>query len=342
VPKFSIIVLNWNGKHFLETCLLALRHQTYRDFETILVDNGSQDGSVEYVQDRFPEVQVVALKSNVGFCSGNLEGYRRASGEIIALLNNDTEAHPRWVEEMNRATLEFPDVGSFASKMLYFDDREKIENCGFHLTTSGATVDLGRDEKDGPAWSHHRVVFGACAGAGVYRRSMLNEIGFLDADFFMTYEDVDLSFRAQLLGYQCLSVPDAIVYHRYRATMECQPDRQVFFSQRNIEFVYFKNMPCGLMLRFCPQRLLYEIGAAIYFLFQGNARAYLKGKIDALRHLPALLRKRNALQARRVCAIDQLRSVLVKEGPFGAKWRKFRSGVSYPAKSTIGKSPQIS
>src|SRR5579862_3118442 len=259
MPQISVIILNWNGKQFLEDCLGAIRRQTFRDFETILVDNGSTDGSVEYLRTHFPEVKLLALPDNLGFTGGNIAGYAQASGDLVVLLNNDTEAHPSWLEEMHRASQAYPDAGSFASKMMYFDERNRVENCGFDMGIAGATVDLGRDEPDGPMWAQARKVFGGSGGAVAYRRKMLHEIGFLDPDFFMTYEDADLSFRAQLQGYGCVYVPGAIVYHRYRATNRKTPSRQVFYSQRNIEFVYLKNMPLSLILQSALQRLLYEI-----------------------------------------------------------------------------------
>jgi GT2 family glycosyltransferase len=338
MPKFSVIVLNWNGKHFLETCLLALRHQTFRDFETILVDNGSEDGSALYVKHHFPEVALIELNRNVGFASGNIEGYRHAKGKVIVLLNNDTEADPLWLHELNKATLEFPDIASFASKMLYFDERQKIDNCGFALTSAGATIDIGRDEPDGPAWSKPSAVFGACGGAAAYRRSMLEITGFLDPEFFMTYEDVDLSFRAQLLGFKCFFIPSAIVYHRYRATMKKHPARQVFFSQRNIEFVYLKNMPLGLMLRFFPERLLYEAGSAIYFLAQWRGVTYLKAKMDALLKMRLMLRQRKGLRTRKVLSNDEMRSRMLRSGGFRAKWLKLSSTTFGSSKSKSGKS----
>ncbi len=324
MPLISVIILNWNGKEFLEDCLCAMRRQTYRDFETILVDNSSKDGSVEYIRAHFPEVRLLALPDNLGFTGGNIAGYAQAVGDLVVLLNNDTEAHPDWLEELHRASQTYPDAGSFASKMMYFDERGRVENCGFDVGVAGSTTDLGRDEPDGPVWCQPRRVFGGCGGAVAYRRGMLEEIGFLDADFFMTYEDADLSFRAQLRGFACVYVPGAIVYHRYRATNKKTPSRQVFYSQRNIEFVYLKNMPLALILQSLPQRLLYEIGAAIYFSKLGAGSAFLRAKFDVLKCLPSILRKRREIQNRRTITNAQLRGML-KKSLFFTKWRKLRS-----------------
>jgi GT2 family glycosyltransferase len=324
MPEISVIILNWNGKQFLDDCLGAMRRQTFRDFETILVDNGSSDGSVEYVRKHFPEVNLLALPDNLGFTGGNIAGYAQAGGDLIVLLNNDTEAHPSWLEEIYRASQSHFKAGSFASKMMYFDERGRVENCGFDLGMSGVTIDLGRDELDGSEWTQPRKVFGGCGGAVAYRRRMLEAIGFLDPDFFMTYEDLDLSFRAQLRGYHCVYIPGAIVYHRYRATNRKTPSRQVFYSQRNIEFVYLKNMPLGLILRSAPQHFLYEVGAAIYFSKQGTGSAFLRAKLDVLMCLPTILRKRMEIQKRRTATNSQMRAMMGKP-LFFKKLKKLRS-----------------
>jgi GT2 family glycosyltransferase len=331
MPQISVIIANWNGKHLLGDCLGALRRQTLRDFETILVDNGSNDGSTEYVRTHFPEVQLLALPENLGFTGGNIAGYAQADGDLIVLLNNDTEAHPNWLGELHRASLTYADAGSFASRMMYFQDRGRVENCGFNLGISGAVMDLGRDELEGPKWYEPRKVFGGCGGAVAYRRRMLEDIGFLDPEFVMIYEDLDLSFRAQLRGYQCVYVPGAIVYHCYRVTIGKAPSRQVFYSQRNIELVHLKNMPLAMILQSLPQRLLYEVGAAIYFSKQGRGTAFLQAKLSVLKSLPSILRKRREIQKRRTISNTQLRAIM-RKGIYRNKWRKFCSIWRRPAK----------
>lgn len=331
MPEISVIVVNWNGRQFLPDCLSALRQQTFRDFEIILVDNASADDSLEYVRAHFPEVKFVALESNRGFSGGNIAGYNHATGSTIVLLNNDTEAHPEWLEAIHRAGHAFPAAGSFACKMMYFNDRSRIENCGFQIDSAGIAAELGRDELDSPAWTVAREVFGACGGAVAYRRSMLERIGFLDPDFFMIYEDVDLSFRAQLSGFRCVYVPKAIVYHHYRSTIKQRPALQVFYSQRNIDIVYWKNLPLVFILRSAPRRLLYELGSALYFFRIGSGVPFFRAKLDVLRRLPSVLKKRRVIQKQNSLATSQLRSLLCGS-VFRSKWRKFFSpGVASPS-----------
>lgn len=147
-PRFTIIVLNWNGKHFLECCLGSLRSQSFRDFETILVDNGSTDGSVEFVRERFSEVQIVPLKENRGFCAGNNEGMRRARGRWLVLLNNDTEVVPDFLTALDEASRLFANAGMLACKMLFAESRCTIDNCGFTLSRAGTAQEIGRNEPD--------------------------------------------------------------------------------------------------------------------------------------------------------------------------------------------------
>ena len=325
MPEMSVIIVNWNGKRFLDDCLGSLRRQTFRDFETIVVDNGSSDGSTEHIRVHFSEVKLVALAENRGFAGGNIPGYELASGNLIVLLNNDTEADPAWLEAIHEASILYPLAGSFASKMMYFHARDRIENCGFEMGAGGATLDLGRDELDSADWKTCREVFGACGGAVAYRRSMLRDIGFLDPDFFMVYEDVDLSFRAQLHGYSCIYVPNAIVFHHYRASLGAGSAQQVFYSQRNIEFVYFKNMPLGLILQSLPQRLIYEIGAAIYSFRRGLGGSFFNGKLSAIKHLPSLWQKRTQIQRSMTVDASHIRSLM--KPVFSSKWRKLISSL---------------
>lgn len=324
MPEVSVIIVNWNGKHFLHDCLSALKRQTFRDFETIFVDNGSDDDSVAYVRSNFPEVSVIALNNNRGFTGGNIAGYEAATGNLIALLNNDTEAHPEWLEEIHRASQVYGEVGSFASKMMYFHDRHRIENCGFEVDTAGTTVEVGRDELDAPKWNVPRKVFGACGGAVAYRRNMLEQIGFLDPRFFMIYEDVDLSFRAQLAGYECVYLPQAVVFHRYRSTLKMLPALQVFYAQRNIDLVFLKNLPLGLILRSAPRRLLYELGATLYFLRLGSGPAFFRAKLGLLKQLPYVFAKRRTIQNLKVLTNAQLRA-LMHGSTLASKWRKLFS-----------------
>jgi GT2 family glycosyltransferase len=318
MPTCSVIVLNWNGRHHLRSCLESLKRQTYTDFEVVLVDNGSTDGSADYVRREFPWVRLLERERNLHFCVGNNAGIRISQGRYVALLNNDTEAEADWLAALTAAAEATPDAGSFASQMLMFNDRQAIDSAGNEYAAGGAAAKRGHLSKAG-SFDEPMRIFGACAGAALYRRAMLEDIGLLDEDFAMIFEDVDLGFRAQLAGYPCLYVPTARVYHKVNATIRRLSYEYVYYGQRNIEFVYFKNMPARLLVRSLPEHFLYNVLALLFFAWHRRLGAYLSAKLDAVLALPRIFRLRRSIQSgRRVSdrAIEQL----FARGWFRKRW----------------------
>ena len=308
MPACSVIVVNWNGRHHLDACLGALRRQTFTDFEAILVDNGSVDGSVDHVRRHHPWVELVVLPENRGFCGGNNEGIRRARGRYLALLNNDTEADPAWLGELVTA-LERQQVGFCASQIRLFDARDLLDSAGDVFAINGVASKRGH-LRDASGYAEPGEVFGACAAAALYRRSMLEDIGLLDEDFFLVFEDADLSFRARNAGYRCAYVPTARVYHRTNASIGTYTHAYVYYGQRNLELAFLKNMPLPLLVKYLPVHVAYDLLALVFFAAHGRLWSFLQAKGAALRCLPATLRKRRAIQARRVVSSRQLDDLL--------------------------------
>ena len=294
----SVIIVNWNGREHLDECLDALSQQTYCNFETIFVDNGSTDGSVEFVENNYRVVKLLKLGKNEGFCRGNNIGLRHASGEFIALLNNDTKADKYWLQEMYSAINTDPKVGICASCMVNYFNRDVIDTAGDGFDICGVGFKIGNNR---PAASFQRLsyVFGACAGAALYRRSMLEEIGSFDDDYFAVGEDIDLSFRARLYGYKCIYAPKAIVYHKVNQTIRLYSRFLAFYAKRNVEYTYFKNMPGLLMALTLPLHLLYMILSGIDAAMKGNLIEYFEAKLAFLRNWPVIMKKRNYIQKRR-------------------------------------------
>lgn len=306
----SVIVLNWNGKHFLRECFDSLRSQTFKDFDIILVDNGSTDSSVEYVRQEFPEVRVIALNHNAGFAGGNNVGIRASTGEYVALLNNDTKAHPRWLEALKTALDAHPDVGFCASKIVLYDQPGVIDSAGDLFYTCGVGEKRGRSETDRGQFAQLQPVFGACAAAALYRRSMLEDVGLFDEDFFAYAEDVDLSFRAQLAGYQCLYVPEAVVYHHLQGSFGALPGHSLCLSRRNAFDTVLKNMPAGLLWRRLPYILGYYFAVDLAYIGQGKFRPILRARLDNIRYLKRTLTKRRQIQARRRVTDEYINGVM--------------------------------
>ncbi len=311
MPAISVVVLNYNGKRYLESCLGSLEKQTFRDFEVILVDNGSSDGSVEYVEDNFPWVRVIALEENLGFCGGNNVGIRAARGEYVALLNNDTEVEPRWLEELKTALNNNDQVGFCASRMLVHGQPHTIDTVGDVFYACGVGGKRGYLEQDNGQYDEAEYVFGACAGAAIYRRAMLDDVGLLDEDFFAYDEDIDLSFRAQLRGYKCLFVPAAIVYHRIGSTLGRDSDFWLYLSRRNMLYVLLKNMPAPLLLRNLHYILAYFLLGDLLSVLRGRGKQIWRARLDNLKNLSKTLGKRKAIQRRRRVSDRYIASMLI-------------------------------
>ncbi|MCL2669921.1 MAG: glycosyltransferase family 2 protein [Syntrophaceae bacterium] len=297
--QVRVIVVNWNGKDFLGECLASLRRQVFRSFSVTLVDNGSSDGSTAWVAEHFPEVRLVTLQENRGFAGGNNDALRELDTPYVALLNNDAVADPGWLQSLVDALERAPEAGFAASRMLAQDRPGVIDRCGDGYTWAGMALLRGRGEV-ATDYDRREWVFGACAGAALYRTGMLREVGTFDEDFFLLYEDVDLSFRCQLRGYRCLYVPEAIVHHRGSGSLVYDSPLSVYYGHRNLEWVYVQNMPVGLIVRTIFPHLLYTVGALVYFTLHGRGGDYLRAKRDALRGWKQALDKRRLVQSRRL------------------------------------------
>jgi len=300
-PDVTIVIVNWNGRRFLDACLSAVAAQQGVSAETILVDNGSDDGSVAYVGERYPWVRVVALSNNRGFAGGNNAGVREARGRFIALLNNDTVPRPDWLKALLRAVA--ADEGVLAtSRIVYLHDPNVIDSAGDGMLRWGGAFKRfhGAGVEEASASGE---VFGVCGAACLLSRRVFDELGGFDEAFFVSHEDVDLSYRARLRGYRCLYVADAIVGHHGSASLGRMSGVAVFHGQRNLEWVYFKNTPTSLLVRTLPGHLVYSAAAAVHFTRAGLLGSFLRAKFAAIVGMPRVIRQRAEVQrTRRVAA----------------------------------------
>jgi len=291
-----VVIPNWNGQRFLETCFQALRRQTLRDFEVILVDNASRDDSVAYTISRFPEVRIEKLKRNTGFAGATNVGIRISRGRYIALLNNDTEADARWLEELVAAMEANPRVGFAASKMLDFRDRTRIDGVGDGMTWYLRPYKIGCLERDCGQFDTPGYVFGACAGAAIYRREAFDTVGLFDEAFFAYLEDVDWSFRAQLAGFPCLTVPSAVVYHIGSATAGRESPFVQYLSHRNRVYLMIKDVPLPLLRRHLPKMARALVQEFRWNSPEENVSTLIRPHAAALLGLPRALRERRRIQ----------------------------------------------
>lgn len=320
--RVSVIIPNWNGARFLPVCLGSLQRQTWRDFVTYVVDNGSVDASLELLRRDHPEVSVVGLPTNLGFSAAMNAGITASKGEIVVALNNDTEVDSRWLEELVRALDAHPRVGSCASKVLAFTQRTEIDSFGDGYTRYGLAFKVGSRSIDDGRFARTETVFSACAAAAAYRRTMLDEIGNFDEDFFCYMEDVDLGLRAQLAGFGCVAVPTAIVYHIGAASTGGGPTEfSVRMTTKNLFNVLIKNMPWPLLLAMLPLSLAAQAVLLTRALLRPGDAAlrphlggYWRGLVAAIRHAPAMLRKRRDVQRlRRISTRELVRLIRASE-----------------------------
>lgn len=324
-PLFSVIVLNWNGRDLLEDCLGTVLEQEFRDFETIVVDNGSTDGSVDALRTLWGErIRIVALPSNEGFAGGNNAGIRVANGKYIVLLNNDTAVDPRWLSALRAAVARHPEAGMFTPKILNYFRRDEIDNTGHVIYPDGLARGRHRLERNDGRFDEEGEALHPSGCAGVYRKEMLDRIGLLDDAFFAYGEDVDLGLRARCAGWACYYVPDAVVYHKYSATAGTYSPQKAFLVERNRLWILFKNFPLrGILLSLPYTAIRYAMhlrgvvsgkGASGQFAQDRSAwelfGVILRAEAAGLAGLPRVLRQRRENRRSRRITSAQFRELL--------------------------------
>jgi GT2 family glycosyltransferase len=324
-PDISVVIATWNGRQYLDACLRALAAQDGVDAEVVLVDNGSSDGTPAYVRSRFPDVRLVQLGENRGFAGASNVGAREARGDYLAFLNNDTVADPGWLRALRAGVEPVSRSLLVTSRIVYMHDPSIVDSAGDGVFRwGGAYKRLHGDSAElaGQAME----VFGVCGAACLMPKAVFDELGGFDEDFFASHEDVDLSYRARLRGYRCRYVPDAVVRHYGSATLGTISKFAVFHGQRNLEWVFLKNTPGSLLLRTLPGHLVYNAAAAAHFARLGLLGTFLRAKAAAVAGLPAVMRKRGAIQAAAVAGSAAIEPHLDR-GWLSAKMREKRFDV---------------
>lgn len=304
-PEVTVVIPNWNGRRYLEECLEALRAQEYRGFETFVVDNGSSDGSLGLLRERFPEVRVIELGDNRGFAGAMNEGIRAAPTPLVAFLNNDTRADPRWLGELVACIRRHPAAAAAASKLLVYSTG-LIDGAGDCLGRQLLPYPRGNGSHDDGRFSKEVEVFGATGGASIWRAEVLAELGAFDETFFAYFEDVDLSFRARLLGYEVWYAPGSVVLHHGGGTSGAYSDFSFFYPIRNRWFLVVKNAPLALLLLYALPVVYSEVVLWVRAVYRGKLGAMLRAYRDVLRSWPRLRAQRRAIQASRQASVSRL------------------------------------
>jgi GT2 family glycosyltransferase len=300
-PFLSIIVPTLNGMRWLPTLMSALAAQTLRDFEVIVVDDGSTDATVAWLENNHPSVRLLVNRQNQGFVASCNMGADVARGRVIVFLNNDTEPDAGWAEALAKAICQNPQAGIFASKLLLFDRRDTLHSAGDALGIDGIPRNRGVWQQDKGQFDRQTSIFSGCGGAVAYRRELWTALDGFDESFWMYLEDTDFAFRAQLLGQEALFVPDARVYHHLSATGG--GELASFYVGRNTIWMLAKNMPRHVLRRYGVRMIVAQAQIAWDALrnWRGAAaRARLRGQIAGVVGVMVALRKRRVIQRRRL------------------------------------------
>ena len=327
-PRVAVVIPNWNGIKVIDNCLDSLRHQTIAS-QVIVVDNYSTDGSSELIARNYPEVELINLTKNTGFTGGVNTGIKMAIDlglDYVALLNNDAIADKNWLNELITKAENNLEVGIVACKMMRMD-KKHLDSTGEFYTMWGLPFPRGRNEIDDNQYDNQNVLFGASGGATLYRISMLKEIGLFDQDFFAYYEDVDLSFRAQLAGWKIAFEPKSIAYHLVGNSSSGLKGFTTYQTFKNLPLIIYKNVPSKLIYKIVPKFMLAYSSFFISALLRRQAFSAFKGFIMSLVLIPKKLIQRHAIQKHRQISDEYLISIIVNSLPPGAtklsKLRKY-------------------
>ena len=275
--EVSVVIPNFNGIAFLDSVLASLEGQTLSNFEVILVDNGSTDGSCSFVTANYPWVHLIELSENFGFCGAVNAGIRAAKAPYVLLLNNDTEVKEDFVEEMLAAIRRHKNAFSCGARMVQYHDRDRLEDVGNYYCALGWSFARGRG-KDIHAYETEDKIFSACAGAAIYRKKIIEKIGYFDEEHFAYLEDTDIGYRARIYGYENWYAPKAIVYHVGSGTSGSRYNQfKTRYSSRNNIYLIYKNMPLLQIILNLP---FLAVGFLIKFLFfavKGMGKEYAAG-----------------------------------------------------------------
>lgn len=300
-PFFSVLILFWQSEQYLQRCLEALKAQTYQDFEVILLNNGASQPPDPRVLATFQDLAVKQVRSetNLGFAGGNNLAARSASGEYLVLLNGDAFPEPDWLETLHQAALTHPGH-CFASRLLQADNPALLDGEWNVYHASGLAWRKNHNQPATKSATEPRLVMSACAAASAYPRTAFNQVGGFDEEFFAYMEDLDLDVRLQLAGHPFLYLPQAIVRHVGSGSTGYRSDFATYYGHRNLIWAFVKNMPGFLFILLLPAHIFFNLLYLLAGLFMPSGKALFRGKRDALRGLPAILKKRHAVQSQRI------------------------------------------
>ncbi len=323
--KIAVIIVNHNGGEHLTRCLDGLQRQARRPDQIVVVDNDSREQPVTGGEPWLADVDLIRLNGNLGFAAANnLTVAGCPEAEWIALLNPDAVPDAHWLAELENATRQFPEYDCFACRQLDAGRPERLDGAGDGLTRAGRPFRRGYGQTAATDYTVADEVFSACGAAMLIRRALFLEVGGFDADFFCYLEDVDLGYRLRLTGHRCRYIPTAVVHHEGSALTGWRSDFSTYHGHRNLEWLFIKNTPGWLFWRYLPGHLLLILAALVRCARRGQLRIFLKAKVDALRGVPVMWRKRRGIQASRTASLGDIHLALSSDCPatLRRRWQK--------------------
>jgi GT2 family glycosyltransferase len=295
VFSLSIVIPTYNGLYHLQRCLPSVRQLAPPGTQIIVVDDASTDGTASWLREHYPEVELISLATNQGFCRAANLGLECARGDIVELLNNDTEVCPGWADAALRHFAD-PTIGSVAPLVLRMDDPSEIDSCGQDYHLCGWAIARGYRQRLQPQHLVRRDVFGPSGSSGFYRRAVLDRTGGFLPDYEAYLEDTDLAFRLRWAGYRCIYEPDARVFHRGSASYNQQSDRVIRLLSRNEEFNFWMNLPMTKLVQGLLPHIGFVLVRALRKATQGRLRPYIEGKLQALAQWRLICQRRREIR----------------------------------------------
>lgn len=298
-PEVSVIIPNWNGKHLLKKCLAALEKQSYKDIEILVIDNGSKDGSVEFIKNKYPKINLIELKDNIGFAGAVNLGIKICTGNYMVLVNNDTEADRNFLKFLVQSAKSKKEVGMVAAKILQMGNKNLIDSAGDYIDAVGHANNLGYGKTDNQEFQKGKEVFLVSGGACLIKRKVFESIGFFDETYFAYMEDVDFSLRAQLRGFKAYFEPRSVIYHHHKATSSKFPAFTEYLQYRNMTMTIIKDFPASVFLKDLNwlKIILVNLNTIRFLAINGYLVSALKAEWFVLTNIFSLLKKRQKIQS---------------------------------------------
>lgn len=304
MPKVSVVVLNWNGQHFLKDCLDSLQKVIYKNLEIIVVDNASVDGSVEFIRKTFPNVKVIKNKENYGFAKANNIGFKASKGKYVLILNNDTIITPNFFDPLLKDFKEDSCIACLQPQIRLSKNKKLLDGVGAFLTQSGFLYHFGYLKDSLQSKYNVKINIFSAKGACIFlRREVIEKIGLFDEDFFIFFEETDLCFRIWLAGYSVVYEPKAIMYHvgggDTTSSNSYQHERRLYLSIRNTFYSYLKNFGTRNLFTIFPIFIFLNVFLVIYYLITLRINLALvvsKAILWNIKNIKIILKKRRNVQ----------------------------------------------